>query len=75
MVESIVAIVCLLVILPGMLLWYLDRRRKSDADPSSPGGPPLGDLSRHAARMEQRIEALEKLLDHEAPGWRKRDVE
>lgn len=72
MVESIVAIVCLLVVLPGMLLWYLDRRRRSDNDSAA---APQGDLSQRAERMEQRIEALEKLLDAEAPGWRKRDVE
>lgn len=73
MVESIVAIVCLLVVLPGMILWYLDRRRREDVD-NGPAPPPA-ELARRAEHMEQRITALEKLLDAEAPGWRKRDVE
>ena len=73
MVESIVAIVCLLVVLPGMVLWFLDRRRRGD-DSASPTPPPA-ELAQRAERMEQRITALEKLLDAEAPGWRTRDVE
>lgn len=74
MVESIVAIVCLLVVLPGMVLWFLDRRRRSD-DSTGPAAPPPAELAQRAERMEQRITALEKLLDAEAPGWRTRDVE
>lgn len=71
MVESIVAIICLLVVLPGMVLFYLDRRRRNE-----PGGtPPPAELADRAARMEARLAALEKLLDAEAPGWRTRDVE
>jgi phage shock protein B len=32
----------------------------------------LGDLWQSARRMEGRIEALEKVLDSDAPGWRMR---
>jgi phage shock protein B len=69
------AVICLFVILPGMILWFADRRRRDRlADPSSSPAP-SADLVRQAERMEQRIEALEKILDAESPGWRKRHVE
>jgi phage shock protein B len=72
--EGVLAIVCLFVILPGMVLWFADRRRRDRlADPAA--SPGSADLVRLAERMEQRIEALEKILDSESPGWRKRHVE
>jgi phage shock protein B len=73
--EGVLAIVCLFVILPGMILWFADRRRRDRlADPAaSPAAN--ADLVRQAERMEQRIDALEKILDAESPGWRKRHVE
>jgi phage shock protein B len=35
----------------------------------------LEDLWRSSKTMERRIEALESILDAEAPGWRKRHGE
>jgi phage shock protein B len=35
----------------------------------------IEDIWRSAKRMERRIEALESILDAEAPGWRKRHDE
>ena len=74
--EGVLAIVCLFVILPGMVLWFVDRRRRDRLAEPSAGSPALNaDLQRTAERMEQRIDALEKILDAESPGWRKRHVE
>ncbi|HKY91004.1 MAG TPA: envelope stress response membrane protein PspB [Nevskiaceae bacterium] len=66
------AIICIFVVLPGMVLWFADRRRR-DRVAESPVAN--NELVRQAERMEQRIEALEKILDAESPGWRKRHVE
>ena len=73
--EGVLAIICLFVILPGMILWFADRRRRDRQAESSSSPAPNADLVRTAERMEQRIEALEKILDAESPGWRKRHVE
>jgi len=42
-------------------------RRLGDEDEKA-----LGELWQSAKRMEARIEALERVLDAEAPGWRMR---
>lgn len=68
----LLAIVCLFVILPGMAMWFSDRKRRWLREHSEPSQVASGDLLRLAERMEHRIEALEKILDAEAPGWRNR---
>lgn len=73
--EGVLAIVCLFVILPGMILWFADRRRRDRIANSAHSPAASADLAKLAERMEQRIEALEKILDAESPGWRKRHVE
>jgi phage shock protein B len=46
--------------------WRKARRLSSDDEKA------LGELWQSARRMEGRIEALERVLDSEAPGWRMR---
>ena len=46
--------------------WRKARRLSGDDEKT------LGDLRQSARRMEGRIEALENVLDSEAPGWRMR---
>lgn len=68
----VLGIVFLVVVAP---LWivahYLTRwraaRRLSGEDEKA-----MADLWRSARRMEAQIEALERVLDAEAPGWRMR---
>jgi phage shock protein B len=74
-VEDLVplfAIVCLFVILPGMGLWFADRQRRWKAQQSEVTQVADADLLRLADRLERRVEALEKILDSEAPNWRAR---
>lgn len=72
----IFALLCIFVLLPGMVLWFMDRQRRHRAtELPAPPGLATADLARVAARMEQRLDALERLLDVEAPGWRKRDAD
>jgi phage shock protein B len=49
--------------------WRTARRLSGDDEKT------LGELWQSARRMEGRIEALEKVLDSEAPGWRLRPGE
>lgn len=68
----LLAIVCLFVILPGMGLWFADRQRRWKAQQSEATKMVDADLLRLADRLERRVEALEKILDSEAPNWRAR---
>jgi phage shock protein B len=74
-VEDLVplfAIVCLFVILPGMGLWFADRQRRLKHQQSAGNQAADADLLRLADRLERRVEALERILDAEAPNWRAR---
>lgn len=71
-IVPLVAIISLFVILPGMVMWFADRRRRWKAEQNEGTQIDAADLLRIAERMEKRIEALEKILDAEAPNWRSR---
>lgn len=68
----LVAIICIFVVLPGMAMFYADRARRRRDEQSHKERGATADLVQLAERMEKRIEALEKILDAEAPGWRSR---
>jgi phage shock protein B len=59
-------VIALWIIFHYITMWR-SARRLSDDDERA-----LGELWHSARRMEGRIEALEKVLDSEAPGWRMR---
>lgn len=73
--EQALTVICLFVVLPGMILWYLDRQRRRRDDPDPARSASLSELNKQAQRMEKRIEALEEILDAEAPEWRKKHDE
>jgi phage shock protein B len=54
------------IIFHYITLWRRARRLSGDDEKA------LGDLWQSAQRMEGRIDALERVLDAEAPGWRMR---
>jgi len=54
------------IIFHYITVWRSARRLSGDDEKA------LGELWHSARRMEGRIEALEKVLDSEAPGWRMR---
>ena len=68
----IVAIVAIIVIgLPSMIMHYVTEMRKLKT--VTPDDERLvEDLWRTAQRLERRVEALETILDKEAPKWRER---
>ncbi|HEY0975627.1 MAG TPA: envelope stress response membrane protein PspB [Solimonas sp.] len=71
MVELIplVAIVSLFVVLPAMILRHIERKRALEAQKHDGVSD---ELLQVAERMEKRIDALERILDVEVPGWREK---
>jgi phage shock protein B len=70
----LVGVSILFIGLPWLVLHYVTQWRKAGS--LRPGDEHmLEDLWRSSKTMERRIEALESILDAEAPGWRKRHGE
>lgn len=66
----IIAIISIFVVLPGMVLHYLTRNKEATA--KAAGDPTMNArLVDIADRLERRLEAIESLLEHEVPGWKK----
>ena len=74
MVELIplVAIISIFVILPGMAMYFADRKRRWQSEHAAKPAAGNAELVSLAERMERRIDALEQILDVESPGWRKK---
>lgn len=74
MEETLVPIVAMLSIFVAplwLILHYRDRRRLHEIELQKKNVN-NDELNAVAEKMEQRIDALENILDTEAPGWRKR---
>ncbi|SEP65035.1 phage shock protein B [Solimonas aquatica] len=67
------AIIGLFVVLPYLFLRHAAHKRELELKHRPQVADPQ--LLELAQRMEQRIEALEKLLDVEVPGWREKHRE
>ncbi len=66
----IVAIVAIVVIgLPAMVMHYVTEMKKIKS-PTADDERLVEDLWRTAQRLEHRVDALETILDKEAPKWR-----
>lgn len=67
---GIFAIAAIFIVLPGMVLHFITRNRELAA--KAAGDPTMNArLVDIAERLERRIEAIETLLDHEVPGWKR----
>lgn len=75
LVVPLVAILCIFVILPGMAMYFADRKRRWRQAQAEPADADYARLLSVAEKMERRIESLEKILDAESPGWRRRHHE
>jgi phage shock protein B len=67
----ITAMLCIFVAPLWLILYYRDRRRLHEIELQKKDVN-NDELAVVAEKMEQRIDALEQILDTEAPGWRKR---
>ncbi|HEX4896153.1 MAG TPA: envelope stress response membrane protein PspB [Solimonas sp.] len=68
----LIAILSIFVVLPALILRHSERKRELELKHKDTVS---GDILQLADRMEQRIEALERILDVEAPGWREKHHE
>jgi phage shock protein B len=69
-VVGLFSIFCIFIALPWMILHFLSRNRELAA--RAAGDPAMNaSLTGVADRLEKRLDAIENLLDHEVPGWRK----
>jgi phage shock protein B len=68
--APVIAIISIFVVLPGMVLHYLTKNKEIAA--KAAGDPAMNSrLVDIADRLERRIDAIESLLEHEMPGWKK----
>ena len=72
--TGIIAILCVFGT-PVAIVWMVLRHRREQRAEKQATSTASAELTDIAHRMEQRIEALEQILDAEAPGWRKRHHE
>jgi phage shock protein B len=68
----VLGILFLVVVLPTWISAHYGTRWRASRRLSGADEKALGELWQSAQRMEGRIEALERILDSEAPGWRMR---
>ena len=68
--APVIAIVSIFIVLPAMVLHYLTKNK--DIAAKAAGDPAVNArLVEIAERLERRIDAIESLLEHEIPGWKK----
>jgi phage shock protein B len=68
----ILAIIFMAVILPLVVIMHYTTKWKATKGLSDDERRMLEDLWNESQRMQSRVNALETILDHEAPDWRKR---
>ncbi|MGH8441451.1 MAG: envelope stress response membrane protein PspB [Nevskiaceae bacterium] len=69
-IVPLIAVISIFIVLPGMVLHYLTRNKEITA--RAAGDPAMNSkLVDIADRLERRLEAIESLLEHEVPGWKK----
>ena len=71
---GLIAVLVLFLGLPWLVLHYITQWRKAGSLRPEDEHM-LEDVWKAAKKMERRIEALESILDAQAPGWRRRDEE
>jgi phage shock protein B len=65
----IVAIVCMFVILPAMFFKFITDNRRAKTL-SNDDERSFEEMNVIAARLENRIDSIERILDADHPGWR-----
>ena len=69
-VSFVLGLIFLTVVAPLWIIAHYLVRWRSTRALSREDARALGELWEMSKRIETRIEALEKILDAEAPGWR-----
>lgn len=68
----VLGIIFLTIVAPVWIIAHYLTRWRANRKLSAADEHTLGELWQVAQRMEARVEALERVLDTEAPGWRMR---
>lgn len=71
--TTIVVLLILFVAAPAVVFHYITQWRKTGGL-SAEDEHMIEDIWRASRKMERRIEALEDILDDEAPGWRDKEA-
>lgn len=74
-IIAMTSIICLFVVLPWMGMRHAQRLSEIERDAKKSDSEDTEDMRRIAARLEARVRALERILDDEAPGWRRKHDE
>ena len=72
MLIFVLGLLFLTIVAPIWIVAHYLARWRSSRKLSAEDEKALGELYQAARRMEARIDALERVLDAEAPGWRGR---
>ena len=70
---DIVPILFLTVVIPIALIGHYITKWKAMKQVTPKDERALGSMHTDAEKLEQRLEALERILDDEVPGWRRRN--
>lgn len=70
--EFVLAILFLTVVVPVWLSYHYRAKQRARHALSDQEQQDLSDLQRLAARLESRVQTLERILDADAPGWRRK---
>ena len=66
------AVIFMAVIVPLVVIMHYSTKWKATRGLSDDERRMLEDLWNESQRMQSRVNALETILDHEAPDWRKK---
>ena len=69
---SLVTIFAFVLALVGMRSWFSLQRGRSGSALAATDQGALDRALEQAARLEARIDTLERILDDDMPGWRRR---
>jgi phage shock protein B len=69
-IFSTPAMLLVIVVLPLWLVFHYVTKWKALKQTGQIDGQTLGSLWNNAQKLEDRVKALETILDAEAPGWR-----
>ena len=70
--ATLLCVLLLVVVAPIWIVTHYATRWRTARMLSTEQERVLADLWETAQRMEERMESLERILDAEAPGWRRR---
>ena len=72
MVSELAIVLCLTIIIPLIVVLHFVTKWKQTREISGDDEKMLEDMYEMSQRMEERIRALETILEDELPDWRKK---